>query len=279
MWTIGGTACSCCVALLSFFGQKNTIPLQLEGEICAMSQVVSSLEAVGRYLETAGSFPGFAQAKESHIAFLTSQFGRHTWSVTEGSEALELLQRQVVWTDAERSALAMAVQNGLAARCAAISRQAMQDYTNVILYLPARIWEQLMNSDLTFQAKANLVGTFATSLGLRNPSESTSQMVTSLLLACPGGRDLELKTLFGTTAVVRIVSLGEERAPIYRCCCTSLRWIASCRQIANEPRADGCQVASACTWARTSGTMSFDIVAGGSSGSHHSHEEYEQAFA
>ena len=193
MWTIGGTACSCCVALLSFFGQKNTIPLQLEGEICAMSQVVSSLEAVGRYLETAGSFPGFAQAKESHIAFLTSQFGRHTWSVTEGSEALELLQRQVVWTDAERSALAMAVQNGLAARCAAISRQAMQDYTNVILYLPARIWEQLMNSDLTFQAKANLVGTFATSLGLRNPSESTSQMVTSLLLACPGGRDLELK--------------------------------------------------------------------------------------
>ena len=113
--------------------------------------------------------------------------------MTEGSEALELLQRQVVWSDAERSSLAMAVQNGLAARCASISRQAMQDYTNVILYLPARIWEQLMNADLTFQAKANLVGSLATSLGMKNPSESTSQMVTSLLLACPGGRELELK--------------------------------------------------------------------------------------
>ena len=49
---------------------------QLEGEICAMSQVVSSLEAVGRYLETAGSFPAFAQAKESHIAF----FDESIWS-------------------------------------------------------------------------------------------------------------------------------------------------------------------------------------------------------
>ena len=49
-----------------------------------------------------------------------------------------------------------------------------------------------MNGDYTFQAKASVIATFATALGMRNPSESTSQMVTSLLLACPGGRDLEL---------------------------------------------------------------------------------------
>ena len=67
----------------------------------------------------------------------------------------------------------------------------MQDYTNVILYFPDSVWSQLMGRSLTFQAKANLIGCFATKLGLRNPSESTSQMITSVLLACPGGRDLE----------------------------------------------------------------------------------------
>ena len=67
----------------------------------------------------------------------------------------------------------------------------MQDYTNVILYFPDSVWSQLMDRSLTFQAKANLIGCFATKLGLRNPSESTSQMITSVLLACPGGRDLE----------------------------------------------------------------------------------------
>ena len=42
-----------------------------------MSQAVASLDAVSKYLETAGNFPGLAQAKESHLSFLRSQFARH----------------------------------------------------------------------------------------------------------------------------------------------------------------------------------------------------------
>ena len=107
------------------------------------------------------------------------------------SEVLNLLQRQPIWSQGQKDALAQAVQNGLAQRTAALGRQSMQDYTNVILYMPQSVWVKVMDQNLTFQAKANVVGTFATALGLRNPSESTSQMVTSLLLACPGGRELE----------------------------------------------------------------------------------------
>lgn len=156
-----------------------------------MSQALASLEAVGRYLENAGNFPGLAQAMDSHVAFLQSQFSRYSWTMTEASEVLGLLQRQTMWSQVQRDALAQAVQTGLAARNAALSRQTMQDYTNVILYMPESVWSRVMDRNLTFQAKANVIGTFATALGLRNPSESTSQMVTSLLLQCPGGRDLE----------------------------------------------------------------------------------------
>ena len=178
----------------SFFLQQE--PTSTEGQRSierAMSQIVASLEACGRYLETMKTFPSFMQAKESQLSSLTCQFGRHSWSLSEGSEALELLQRQAIWNETERSSLALAIQNGLSARAAATSRQTMQDYTNVILYLPKSIWEQLMNADLTFQAKANLLGVFATTLGMKTPSEATSQMMTALLLACPGGRELELK--------------------------------------------------------------------------------------
>ena len=48
-----------------------------------MSQALASLEAVGRYLENAGNFAGLTQAMENHMAFLTSQFARHTWTMTE----------------------------------------------------------------------------------------------------------------------------------------------------------------------------------------------------
>ena len=156
-----------------------------------MSQALASLEAVGRYLETAGNFAGLSEAKGNHISFLSCQFARHTWNVTEAAEVLNLLQRQGIWSQEEKDALASAVQNGVATRSAFLSRQIMQDYTNVILYFPDSVWSQLMDRSLTFQAKANLIGCFATKLGLRNPSESTSQMITSVLLACPGGRDLE----------------------------------------------------------------------------------------
>ena len=178
----------------SFFLQQELTSTEGQRSIeRAMSQIVASLEACGRYLETMKTFPSFMQAKESQLSSLTCQFGRHSWSLSEGSEALELLQRQAIWNETERSSLALAIQNGLSARAAATSRQTMQDYTNVILYLPKSIWEQLMNADLTFQAKANLLGVFATTLGMRTPSEATSQMMTALLLACPGGRELELK--------------------------------------------------------------------------------------
>lgn len=156
-----------------------------------MSQALASLEAVGRYLETAGNFAGLSEAKGNHISFLSCQFARHTWNVTEAAEVLNLLQRQGIWSQEEKDALASAVQNGVATRSAFLCRQIMQDYTNVILHFPDSVWSQLMDRSLTFQAKANLIGCFATKLGLRNPSESTSQMITSVLLACPGGRDLE----------------------------------------------------------------------------------------
>ena len=146
-----------------------------------MSQALASLEAVGRCLETAGNFAGLSEAKGSHISFLTSQFARHTWTVTEAAEVLNLLQRQGVWSQVEEDSLANAVQNGVAARSSVLSRQIMQDYTNVILYIPDSMWSQLMDRNLTFQAKASLIGNFATKLGLRAPSESTSQMIYNFL--------------------------------------------------------------------------------------------------
>ena len=115
-----------------------------------MSQALASLEAVGRYLETAGNFSGLSEAKGNHISFLTSQFARHTWTVTEAAEVLNLLQRQGVWSQVEKDSLATAVQNGVAARSSVLSRQIMQDYTNVILYIPDSMWSQLMDRNLTF---------------------------------------------------------------------------------------------------------------------------------
>ena len=55
-----------------------------------MSQALASLEAVGRYLETAGNFAGLSEAKGNHISFLSCQFARHTWNVTEAAEVLNL---------------------------------------------------------------------------------------------------------------------------------------------------------------------------------------------
>lgn len=69
----------------------------------------------------------------------------------------------------------------------------MQDYTNLPLYLPPSAWSKLMSKDLTFQAKASVVASFGAQLGLRNASETTSQMITSLLLNVPGGADLVIQ--------------------------------------------------------------------------------------
>ena len=275
-----GQQISACILDLVFFLQQELTSTEGQRSIeRAMSQIVASLEACGRYLETMKTFPSFMQAKESQLSSLTCQFGRHSWSLSEGSEALELLQRQAIWNETERSSLALAIQNGLSARAAATSRQTMQDYTNVILYLPKSIWEQLMNADLTFQAKANLLGVFATTLGMKTPSEATSQMMTALLLACPGGRELELKCSLSPVAVARVVSLGEEGASIERCCRRDFRCIAACREIADKSSTDGSSLASTCSGSRTGWTMSFELVSGGRSGSDHSHEEHQPAIA
>lgn len=244
-----------------------------------MSQIVASLEACGRYLETMKTFPSFMQAKESQLSSLTCQFGRHSWSLSEGSEALELLQRQAIWNETERSSLALAIQNGLSARAAATSRQTMQDYTNVILYLPKSIWEQLMNADLTFQAKANLLGVFATTLGMRTPSEATKSDDDCFAVGMSRWKRVRIEVLPVTRAVARVVSLGEEGASIERCCRRDFRCIAACREIADKSSTDGSSLASTCSGSRTGWTMSFELVSGGRSGSDHSHEEHQPAIA
>ena len=108
--TLNGQQISACILDLVFFLQQELTSTEGQRSIeRAMSQIVASLEACGRYLETMKTFPSFMQAKESQLSSLTCQFRRHSWSLSEGSEALELLQRQAIWNETERSSLALAI--------------------------------------------------------------------------------------------------------------------------------------------------------------------------
>ena len=64
----------------------------------------------------------------------------------------------------------------------------LQDFTDFVYYLPVRIWEQLQVLEL-LELCLGTVASFLARLGLLNPSEPRSQLLTSLAYHLPGGTE------------------------------------------------------------------------------------------
>ena len=171
---------------VALYGLRN-----LEGVFCgdnflfvpAMSQLVAELQAAGAYLEKAQNFPGFKEAKERQINVLCGVLQRGSVSTSEASQLLETLQQQSVWEAEEKARLASHVH--CKGPHVSSSRVTLQDFAALPLYFPQSLWSQLLSKEFSSIAKAGKIACFGANLGLRSPTETTSQMVCALVLHLP----------------------------------------------------------------------------------------------
>ena len=73
-------------------------------------------------------------------------------------------------------------------------RSSLQDWTQLVDYMPAALWEQLLSQTVNVNQKLHSLIDHALSLGLRYPSEPTCQVLASVYLICSEGLSQAIST-------------------------------------------------------------------------------------
>ena len=148
---------------------------------------LADLQAAHDYLQTAAAFPStLTQVRLQQFEQMQTLIGKASFSTREASEALLLLRSSSCWDDSQKQALAVAVQERQsAAAIVSGTRHSLQDFSSMCLFFTDVIWMEIMKPELSDFGRCMTVMPFLTSLGLRNPTETTIQFLTSLLLHCP----------------------------------------------------------------------------------------------
>lgn len=145
------------------------------------------LQALEGYLEVIRHHNDFQTTLDTQcgqIATEISQMDR--LDLQAATSLVGLLNQSTFWTAAHRQTLLNTIQQKVeeTMRSTGVvrTRTAMQNYTNLPLYLTQADWETVLNSRNNIAVKLNVVMTRLWNLGLRCPSEPTSGMLTSVLL-------------------------------------------------------------------------------------------------
>ena len=148
----------------------------------------SELEATSKFLDSARDFPDvYASAKVAQFKRACELCEQRAWTVQEAGEALMFLKSACIWTSDEQCDLADRIQKHMGSVPAlGASRQSLQDFSSLPMYLSEGMWAKLLSPNLSDMGKVILLAEHAARLGLRAPTETTSQFLTSLLLNLPG---------------------------------------------------------------------------------------------
>ena len=147
----------------------------------------SELEAMAQFLESAKDFSDvYASAKAAQFQRACDLCEQRAWTVQEAGDALMFLKSSCIWTSDEQCDLADRIQKHMGSVPTLGSRQSMQDFSSLPMYFSEGMWAKLLSPNISDMGKVILMAEHAARLGLRAPTETTSQFLTSLLLNLPG---------------------------------------------------------------------------------------------
>lgn len=148
---------------------------------------VADLTAAHEYLDRAAAYPAtFEGTQRAQFDQVKALLGRVQLNTSEGTSVLDALQQARCWSDEQKVDLVAAVQARVAAAPPPHVRQGLQDYSSMALFFTSDLWSELMKPENSDYARCNLIANFCGNMGLRNPTETTLQFLTSLLLHLPG---------------------------------------------------------------------------------------------
>ena len=147
------------------------------------------LDAIAGFLQSAEAYPSaFAAALPAQLDAACAVIETRKWSVQQGAEALASLADTTVWNAKEKEMLATKIQANLETVSAMVQppRQHMQDYIALPYYFSDGLWQKMLSQEISDMGKCTYVAELAIRLGLRAPTETTSQFLTALLMVLPG---------------------------------------------------------------------------------------------
>ena len=144
------------------------------------------LKALGHYFDQLRSNERYQSLVEEQCGLIANELrGLPSLDLQDATALLALIQQSQHWTEAHKRTLLDVIHGKVEASMggrAVQSRAPNQDYTYFPLYLTKSDWEQLVSTSVQFVSKLEAVASRLWSLGLRNPSEDTSAMLTGVLL-------------------------------------------------------------------------------------------------
>lgn len=148
------------------------------------------LQAAHNYLLTAAAFPGtYQQVKRQQFDQVMQLICKSAFTTREANQALMMLGASTSWEESQKEALATAVQERQSgAGISAHVRQSLQDFSCMSLFFPEALWTEIMQAELSDFGRCSCILQFLGTLGLRNPTETTIQFLTSLLLHLPDSK-------------------------------------------------------------------------------------------
>ncbi|CAK0804753.1 unnamed protein product, partial [Prorocentrum cordatum] len=145
----------------------------------AAQRLRDQVEAVGRLLEAVQGQPCFDAVAAAQERMLVQAFGSARLQPTQVTTLSSLVAAQP-WSEVSKGRLLEKLGSIVASGSAVGLRMAQQDYECIFGYLTAGSWHQLARTDVPEEAKLNVLVDVAISLGLRNPTEGTYQMLTAM---------------------------------------------------------------------------------------------------
>ena len=158
-----------------------------------MARLSTQLAALEKWLSSAKDLQSpesYQKLREQQFTSLQNHLQEQRLSMEEAAVAMQDLASSRHWKDCQKAALAGILSASVTSMekitLSLGSRVQLQDYGAFLKYLPATMWDLLMNPDVDQCRKVSVVASHLVSLGLKSPTEGTSQAVACLFLQLPG---------------------------------------------------------------------------------------------
>lgn len=149
--------------------------------------IQAAIEATAAFLAGVKDHPNYVEFREQQSSKILLQIRGVSLTMDQGSSLIEAM-KSVDWSPAEYASLQSEVMNSVQLCLAGSGRKALQNYTALAAYLPAEVWDELLGSTQSSQAKLEGLLHFAHKLGLSNPTENTFQFICAVFLLATEGQ-------------------------------------------------------------------------------------------
>jgi len=160
-----------------------------------MASVQQQVESVQRYVAACKQSltpEAFAGVASEQCLQLQQLFRRQSFDTDSAAAVLRQVTSCSLWSSQDKRSLADSVAAAVSVAVTAktlqvdnSSRRKLQDYSDFSCYLPEHVWAFLSNPEKSTASKLVDLSAFLVRLGLRSPTETTSQAVAALVLQLP----------------------------------------------------------------------------------------------